>query len=69
MVSSSDTIVVVGDYNLPHLNWSFDLDINGYLPTNASAEQEIAFVESMLATGIQQIFNLPNCNRRLLDLL
>lgn len=39
--SINDTIVLLGDYNLPHLIWSYDDEINAYLPTNASSESEI----------------------------
>ncbi|XP_062538115.1 uncharacterized protein LOC134206415 [Armigeres subalbatus] len=64
----SDIIVTVGDYNLPELTWSFDEDISTLLPINASSEQEIALVESMVASGLHQINSLHNSNGRILDL-
>lgn len=67
-MSGSDTIVVVGDYNLPQLIWQEDEDVNGLLPSNASSEQEIVLVESTIASGLHQINSLSNANGRLLDL-
>lgn len=64
----SDSIVVVGDYNLPHLSWTLDEDINSYLPSNASSESEIVFTETMIASGLHQINTLRNSNNRILDL-
>lgn len=64
----SDRIVIVGDYNLPQLVWSYDEDVNSLLPSNASTEQEIALVESMVASGLHQLNSLLNSNGRTLDL-
>jgi len=69
LAESSDTVLVLGDYKLPYLVWTFDDDVNGYLPINASAEQEIALTEPMLAVGLCQINDLTNINGRLLDLV
>ncbi|XP_055622326.1 uncharacterized protein LOC129765905 [Toxorhynchites rutilus septentrionalis] len=64
----TDSIVVVGDYNLPYLSWTFDEDINSYLPSNASTEAELVFTETMAASGLHQINTLRNSNNRILDL-
>ena len=53
--SHDDSVLLVGDYNLPRLIWSYDNDVGSYLPTNASSEEELAFTESMLSSGLQQI--------------
>lgn len=63
-----DSVIVVGDYNLPRLLWSFDDDLASYLPSNASSEQELVFTENMIASGLQQICDVRNTNGRLLDL-
>lgn len=65
---SSDSIVVVGDYNLPHLQWQLDTDLNSYIPLNASSEQEISLCETVLPCGLHQICSAYNANGRLLDL-
>ena len=67
--SDKDTIILLGDYNLPFLLWSFDDDINGYLPSNASSEQEVALTESISACGLVQINSVVNRNNRILDLV
>lgn len=66
--SNDDSVLLLGDYNLPRLIWSFDNDVGSYLPTNASSEEELAFTESMLSSGLQQICHVHNTNNRLLDL-
>ncbi|XP_055621898.1 uncharacterized protein LOC129765522 [Toxorhynchites rutilus septentrionalis] len=64
----TDSIFVVGDYNLPYLSWTFDKDINSYLPSNASTEAELVFTETIAASGLHQINTLRNSNNRILDL-
>ena len=63
-----DSIIVTGDYNLPHLSWTFDVDLNGFIPLNASSEQELALTENVVSTGLLQICSLANFNGRILDL-
>lgn len=63
-----DSVVIVGDYNLPRLIWYHDDDFNSFLPSNASTEQELTFAEHMMTTGLQQICNVCNVNARMLDL-
>ncbi|XP_055604337.1 uncharacterized protein LOC129752587 [Uranotaenia lowii] len=63
-----DSVIVVGDYNLPQLQWIFDHDLNSYLPTNASTEAEISLTEILFSAGLHQICSIPNNNMRLLDL-
>ncbi|XP_055614870.1 uncharacterized protein LOC129761181 [Toxorhynchites rutilus septentrionalis] len=66
--SSKDVILALGDYILPPLSWVIDENMNGYLPSNASTEQELALTEPMLSLGLTQVNSLPNSNGRLLDL-
>ncbi|XP_039452888.2 uncharacterized protein LOC120431830 [Culex pipiens pallens] len=66
--SNDDSIIVTGDYNLPHLAWTFDVDVNCFIPLNASTEQELALTENVVATGLLQICSLANVNGRILDL-
>lgn len=66
--ASNDSIVILGDYNLSRLSWSYDDDVEGYLPSNASSEQELILTENMISSGLQQICDVSNFNRRLLDL-
>ncbi|XP_058445613.1 uncharacterized protein LOC131426828 [Malaya genurostris] len=68
IANSMDRVLVVGDYNLPHLRWTFDHDLKSYLPENATSEQEISIMETMVAGGLYQICSLSNMNGRTLDL-
>lgn len=68
LLSDFDIFLALGDYNLPNLRWLFDEDINGYLPSNASTEHELAMVEAMFTSGLQQVNHFVNVNGRLLDL-
>ncbi|XP_052561953.1 uncharacterized protein LOC120430056 [Culex pipiens pallens] len=65
----SDSVLVVGDYNLPNLIWYHDDDTDSLLPVNASSEQEVTLVESMLPLGLTQVNDLPNAFGKLLDLV
>ncbi|XP_055589302.1 uncharacterized protein LOC129741589 [Uranotaenia lowii] len=64
-----DFVVVAGDYNVPNLHWSYDEDANGFLPVNASTEQELAVIESTIASGLSQMCSLVNVNGRVLNLI
>lgn len=69
LARACDKMIVLGDYNLPGLCWQYDEDMNCFLPINASTESELALVESMLPTGLQQQNHFVNDNDRLLDLV
>ena len=69
LAKDCDKLIVLGDYNLPNLCWRYDDEMNCFLPTNASTEPELALVESMLLTGLQQQNNFVNDNGKLLDLV
>lgn len=62
-------VVVVGDYNLPFLNWDHDDELRCLLPTNTSSEQEFTVVESFIANGLHQLNHYGNANGRILDLV
>lgn len=68
IAKSTDTVVALGDYNLPMLSWELDADMHCYIPINASSEPEIVLTQSILACGLQQIQDICNVNGRLLDL-
>lgn len=64
----NDLVIVVGDYNLPGLRWTFDDDVNAFIPNNASTEIELDLMESLLTSGMQQVCNLSNARGNILDL-
>ncbi|XP_053686529.1 uncharacterized protein LOC128736071 [Sabethes cyaneus] len=69
LAKDRDKTIVLGDYNLPHLRWDYDDEMNCFLPMNASAESELTLVQSLLMTGLQQQNYCVNDNGRLLDLV
>ena len=68
LAGERDAVLVVGDYNLPQLCWTHDEILNCMVPTNASSEQEIVLVESVIGNGLFQVNDIRNINGRLLDL-
>ncbi|XP_055643290.1 uncharacterized protein LOC129779682 [Toxorhynchites rutilus septentrionalis] len=67
-IDDIDCVMVLGDYNLPYLRWQFDEDLNRYTPINASSEQELTLIESLLVCGLTQTNRFTNANQRPLDL-
>ncbi|KAL1377195.1 hypothetical protein pipiens_016434, partial [Culex pipiens pipiens] len=49
-------------------NHTVYVPVNGFIPLNASTEQELALTENVVATGLLQICSLANVNGRILDL-
>ncbi|XP_055588845.1 uncharacterized protein LOC129741163 [Uranotaenia lowii] len=68
LASDRDTVIVVGDYNLPLLHWTHDHETDSFLPTNPSSEIEIALTETLLSAGLHQVFSIPNNSLRFIDL-
>ncbi|XP_053686454.1 uncharacterized protein LOC128735992 [Sabethes cyaneus] len=67
-----DDLIVIGDFNLPNLNWNQyqeDESNHFYLPEQISSQSEITIVDGLLAAGLMQICNLPNQNNTFLDLV
>ncbi|XP_053691644.1 uncharacterized protein LOC128740148 [Sabethes cyaneus] len=46
LAKDRDKTIVLGDYNLPHLRWDYDDEMNCFLPMIASAESELDKLES-----------------------
>lgn len=64
----SDLVLVMGDFNLPSTEWTFDKEVNCCLPSNLTSD-ECLFVDSMLRCNLNQINHIPNVNGRMLDLI
>ena len=65
-----DKLIIVGDFNLPSVNWSFDIDnMNVLLPIRVSIDVEGSILYNILGNGLQQLNNCFNHQNRLLDLL
>lgn len=59
----TDIILSTDGFNLLNLNWQLDEVTNGFIPTNASSEQERTLIESIFASGLQ------SSNAAILDLV
>lgn len=62
--SNDDIVLLIGDYNLPHLRWCFEDDLNGLIPSNACSEKETNFTESILSCGLVQVNSHVNWKGR-----
>jgi Endonuclease-reverse transcriptase len=67
-----DSILVLGDFNLPKLRWRYDDDDSGsggLLPLNVTTDLENDFINGLFACDLSQINFIPNDNGTYLDLI
>ncbi|HBK82685.1 MAG TPA: hypothetical protein DDZ41_03675, partial [Flavobacterium sp.] len=65
-----DIICVLGDFNLPKIDWIPDEPAEKFLyPTNINTEDDQSFLDAMQSMNLYQICNISNLNRRFLDLV
>ncbi|XP_017478949.1 PREDICTED: uncharacterized protein LOC108368584 [Rhagoletis zephyria] len=63
-------LCVLGDFNLPNINWSTSISNNyGLTPNNVNSSQELYFIDNVLSLNLIQINNYFNSLNRLLDLI
>lgn len=65
----NETLIIIGDFNLPSITWIENDEDNDYLPTNIRSEAAIFTCESMLQEGLRQINNIHNIAGNTLDLV
>lgn len=73
MLTDSDEVLIIGDYNLPGVVWSFDDDLGCHIPSSPLIDadhitREKLIVDTIGNAGFCQLNNIPNCNGRFLDL-
>lgn len=61
--------VVVGDFNLPNINWKFSNDEKQMFPYNVVKDYEYNVIDSLSALNVYQINNISNSIGRILDLI
>lgn len=61
--------MILGDFNLPDIEWNHSQDDISLLPANIRSDVEIALVDSMLSEGLSQVNSLVNGFGRILDLI
>ena len=62
-------IIILGDFNLPFLNWVFDNDDKCLIPYNVSSDCESVVVDTLAEFGLKQINCFQNHLNRYLDLV
>lgn len=67
--SDSQNVIIVGDFNLPNVKWSYDSDINQLIPYQVSSESECEVLDTCAEFNLNQINDVYNENNRLLDLI
>ena len=65
-----DVLIFVGDFNLPHVEWSIDSeDDNILIPTKFTPESTATFIQGLMGMGVHQVNHVRNdTKQRLLDL-
>jgi len=65
-----DVLLIVGDFNLPKVQWSIDDDDqNVLIPTVLEPAFAADYINGLMSIGVHQINNIRNKNDKLLDLI
>lgn len=64
-----DVLIIVGDFNMPKVQWTKDDDINVLIPTAFDPAFTADFIKGLMGMGVHQVNHLRNKDDRLLDLL
>ena len=64
----NDKIVVVGDYNLPRIEWFRDDELGSMNARSLMSESESVLLETVASLGLHQMNEIANQNGRILDL-
>ena len=59
----------MGDFNLPNIDWHFDVDDKILIPCTISSIIERIFIDSLLDNNFAQINNISNWHGKFLDLV
>ncbi|XP_075167903.1 uncharacterized protein LOC142240069 [Haematobia irritans] len=68
-LSASDTLVVLGDFNIPSASWLHSSESNSLIPIISNNNISNNFLNSLLNLGLFQINNIFNSHGKLLDLV
>lgn len=65
-----DTLIIMGDFNLPHVSWIMDdAEHNILVPTCVSPQHAADFIDGIISNGVYQINSIRNASNKLLDLI
>ena len=62
-------LIFLGDFNLPGIEWEFDVEDKLLIPFNVSSETERIVVDSLISNNFIQINCVPNFHGKFLDLV
>lgn len=68
-VSPSDDVIILGDFNLPYLQWDQSEDESHFVATNPTSDKEILFTDCLSDSGLFQMSCITNNLGRQLDLI
>ncbi|KAJ3646838.1 hypothetical protein Zmor_024407 [Zophobas morio] len=66
---NEDIVCVVGDYNLPVLEWCVAPDGDGFVPLGVSKDVEQIVCDGISYCGLSQLNNIKNDKGSVLDLI
>ena len=69
LCEDEDEILILGDFNLPKVDWVTSEDDDYMLSLNVTSEIEHTFLDGLSSAGLHQINNIANNNNRYLDLI
>ena len=65
-----DTIIVLGDFNIPRADWILDDDESNVLvPTSITPTHAADFIDQIIGNGLFQVNSIRNSQHKLLDLI
>lgn len=67
--NEEDILLVIGDLNIPNIDWIFDDECDCYLPTNISSNVASNTLLALQAEGLFQINEIKNASDNVLDLV
>lgn len=66
----NDTVISVGDFNMPSISWNFSSDDGFFIPSMLSMTlHHMEFIHSLLDLNLYQVNGIINNNLKLLDLV
>lgn len=68
-VDPCDIVIVLGDFNLPDLQWALSDDETHYVAINPSSDKEFLFIDCLSDSGLHQLSGVTNNLKRQLDLI
>ena len=67
-MNKCDSIVILGDFNLPNVSWHYSSDSSSYDPSSLCPYYDI-LLENISDLGVYQINGVLNSNEKMLDLV